>query len=440
MSQPPNPHHSFKDSLWLYGAGTLLLVAGFVLAYQFVEPAPPRDLRISTGSPQNAYYNYASHYAQSLAKQGISLEVQSSAGSVENLQRLIDEETDVALVQGGISHAQQQELLSLGSLYFEPLWLFYRNQQPIERLTDLRGKRVAIGAPGSGTRSIAQLLLRENAINDGNTQLYELGSQAASDALNHNRIDALFMVTSPSSELVSKLLRDPTIGLMSFTRADAYRSKHRFLSSVTLPEGVVDLTNNIPDRPIQLLAPTATLVTRSDFHPALSVLLLQAATQVHGQGGLFEQPGQFPSASFNQLALNPDAERFFRSGPPFLQRYMPFWAANLIDRLIIMLIPIVTLMIPLSKVLPPTYRWRIRSRIYRWYGQLRELDFRAENVSDPAHIQSMLDELSALEHEVMQLPVPKSYAESQYNLRLHLHLIRQQLERKLNNDNGSTRQ
>ena len=243
-------------------------------------------------------------------------------------------------------------------------------------------------------------------------------------------LDVLFMVTSPTSDLVQQLITNPSLSLLSFSRASAYKSRHGYLSSVTLPQGVVDLARNIPDKPIQLLAPAASLVVRDDFHPALSVLMLQAARKVHGKGGLFEQPGEFPSPRFVDVELNDEAERYYRSGPPFLQRYLPFWAANLIDRLVVMLIPIVTLMIPLMKILPPTYRWRVRSRIYSWYEQLRDLDSRTNDASSREEIEALLQELFEVEREVMQVPVPKSYADNQYNLRLHLQLIRGRLERK----------
>ncbi len=448
MSQPQPTFHQdndHKDSTLLYGGALILLILGFVLAYQFVEPAPPKQLRISTGSPHNAYFQYASQYAEILTQQGITLQVDRSAGSVENLQRLADRETDIALVQGGIEHPASDQFRSLGSLYFEPLWLFYRKPLGLTQLTGLSGKRVAIGAEGSGTRAVALQLLHDNGIvmptvskpeaestsQQNSTQLLPISGQPAVNALTSGDIDALFLVTSPTSELIQQLINHPDIELLSFSRADAYQRQHRFLSSVTLPEGVFDLAKNIPNRPIQLLAPTANLVVRDDFHPALTVLLLQAASQTHGQGGMFEQPSQFPSAHFTNFELNSDAERYHRAGPPFLQRYLPFWAANLIDRLIIMLVPIITLMIPLTKILPPTYRWRIRSRIYRWYGQLRELDFRTEQVTDAIQAQTLLDELACIEYDVMQVPVPKSYAENQYNLRLHLRLIRERLERKL---------
>ncbi len=422
---------SKNDSYLLYGSGTMLLLLGFILAYQFVEPAPPTQLRISTGAPHNAYYRFGQEYAAQLAKQRVELQVLSSAGSVENLQRLADQQVDVALVQGGITHTEGGRFRSLGSLYFEPLWVFYRKSLSVTYLTDLAGLRIAIGGEGSGTRPVALQLLQDNGISSDNAELLALASQDAARALAEGSLDVLFLITSPTADLVQQLITNPALSLLSFSRASAYQSRHSYLSSVTLPEGVVDLASNIPDKPIQLLAPTATLVVGDDFHPALSVLLLQAARKVHGQRGLFERAGEFPSPHFVDFELSEEAERYYRSGPPFLQRYLPFWAANLIDRLVVMLIPIVTLMIPLMKILPPTYRWRIRSRIYSWYEQLRDLDSRTNNAGSRVEIEALLLELAEVEREVMQVAVPKSYADNQYNLRLHLQLIRGRLERQL---------
>ncbi len=430
MTRELERHHR-KETLLLWGSGLLIIAVGFLLAWQFVEPAPPKHIRIATGSSGNAYYQFGSEYSRALAAQGITLEVVSTAGSVENLALLSGGEVDVAFVQGGITPPPDKQLQALASLYFEPLWLFYRDEIAVSQLSDLGERRLAVGREGSGTRPVALQLLADNGIGGQNSSLLPLTGSEAADGLRNGSVDALFMVTSPRSPQVRELLETPGISLFSFHRADGYRRIHRYLSDVSLPAGVIDMEHNIPARPITLLAPAATLVVRNDFHPALATLLLQAATDSHGNGGLFEQPDQFPSGQFVDYPLNEDAERFLKSGPPFLQRYLPFWAANLVDRLIVMLVPLITLMIPLAKILPPTYRWRIRSRIYRWYDQLRSLDFRTEMSSDPAHTRQLLEELTEIEKDVMQVAVPKSYADTQYNLRLHIRLIRERLERKL---------
>ncbi|WP_207062835.1 TAXI family TRAP transporter solute-binding subunit [Motiliproteus sp. SC1-56] len=429
--KPPAHRHPHRESYLLYGGGVLLLVIGFFIAYQFVDPAPPRHLRIATGNPENAYFQFAQQYREQLVPEGVKLEVVASAGSVENLRLLQAGEVDLAFIQGGIQPDDPDApLQALGSLYFEPLWVFHRPGLEITKLRQLAGMRLAVGAPGSGTRAVVQRLLAENGLNETNTDLHALAGKAAATALEQGEIDALFLVTAPRSQLLRELLNNPNAQLMDFARAPAYQRRHRFLSALELPEGSVDLAANIPERDFHLLAPAATLVVGENFHPALVPLLLDVARQVHDRGGLFETTDQFPSADFIDFPLNEEAKRFYRKGPPFLQRYMPFWAASLVDRLMVLAIPIITLMLPLSKVLPPTYRWRIRSRIYRWYDRLRELDFRAEEIKTPAEAKALLDDLLQVEKEVMQVPVPKSYADAQYNLRLHLRLIRERLERQ----------
>ncbi len=428
MSKELEQHHR-KESFLFYGSGLILVLLGFVLAYQFVEPAPPKSISIATGNPQNAYFQFANEYKQSLKQQGIDLQVISSEGSVENLKLLREGKVDIAFVQGGIPKPEGLSLLSLGSLYFEPLWVFYRQEVVFERLSELPNHRLAIGKSGSGTRAVALQLLSDNGINVNNAELLPLSGDEAATALLNGEIDIFFSVTSPKSPVVKNLLKAPGIKLFSFERAAAYTRLHRYLSSVSVPAGIADLEKNIPDRDITLVAPAATLVVREDFHPALATLMLQAATKSHGEGGVFEHIGQFPSNQYLDYPIHEDAERFIKSGPPFLQRFMPFWMANLVDRLIVMLVPLLTLMIPLAKILPPTYRWRVRSRIYRWYDQLRSLDFRAENIVDKPQAKLLLDELMTIEKDVMQVVVPKSYADAQYNLRLHIRLIRERLER-----------
>jgi len=428
----PAQRHAHRDSWILYGAAAVVVIAGFIVAYQFVKPAPPHQIRIATGSSSNAYYQFATQYASRLAADGITLEILETQGSIANLELLKNNLAEIAFVQGGVgAAAAYPSLQSLGSVYFEPLWVFVRQEHHTDRLLDLKGLRLAIGAEGSGTRAISIQLLSDNGIDGSNSTLLSLSGNEAQAALMENRIDALFLVTSPNSAQVRKLLTAENIAPVSFARAEAYARRYEFLSTLHLPEGAIDLAHNIPAHAIDLVAPAATLVTSDEFHPALTSLMLQAASETHGRRSLFANSGQFPSAEFLDFPLNSDAERYYKSGTPFLQRYLPFWAANLVDRLIVMILPLVTLMIPLMKVLPPTYRWRVRSRIYRWYDELRDLDSRTTAADNPGQTQALLQELDHIEQDVMQVTVPKSYADAQYNLRLHIRLIRERLDRQL---------
>jgi TRAP transporter TAXI family solute receptor len=416
--------------LMTFGTALLVTLIGFAIAWQFVNPAPPRSIVIATGHPDGAYYLFARQYQEILARNDIELQIRTTAGSIENLALLQDDDSNVSLafVQGGSgTQADPGRLTSLASLYYEPLWIFYRDTRTLTRLTELQGKRIAIGEPGSGTHASSSMLLADNFIDTGSENILAIDADSAARELLQGDIDALFMVAGPEGRLLQQLLHRTDIRLMSMTRASAYTRIHHFLSVVTLPEGVIDLQANIPAADTQLLAPTANLVARHDIHPALVSLLLQAATQVQGPGGLFAAPGTFPSSSHLEFPLNEDARRYFRHGPPFLQRYLPFWTANLIDRLKVMLVPLLTLLIPLIKVMPPAYRWQVRKKIYQWYGELQAVDTGTREEHSAATVESLLQRLDVLEDDVSKVNVPLSYADELYSLRLHIGLVRDRL-------------
>ena len=426
-------HRRPKEYLKIFGPAFLLTLIGFIVAYQFVQPAPPKHVTIGTGSKTGAYYPFGLRYSEILARDGITLEVLSTAGSIENIKLLEADEggVQVAFAQGGVGDPKAHpDLTTLGSLYFEPLWVFYRSDQKINDLFDLKNKRVAIGKEGSGTRVIALQLMAENGITEEGAALLPIGGQQAADALLNREIDVAFFVVSPRSSIIRRLMTHEDIELMSFERAEAYTRIHRFLSSVTLPEGVIDFKTNIPDHDIILLAPTTNLVIRKDLHPALIDLFLQAAGEIHGQGGVFEEIDQFPSQKYLDFPLHKEARRFFKSGPPFLQRYLPFWAATLIDRLKVMLIPLITLLIPLMKIIPPSYRWRIRYRIFHWYRELIAIDQEVGRIDMKAQFGALLSELERIDKEVMQVNVPLSYAAELYSLRLHIAYVRDRIKKR----------
>jgi TRAP transporter TAXI family solute receptor len=411
-----------------FGPAIALTLIGFIIAWQFVNPAPPHTITIATGQADGAYYLFAERYREILAEASVTLEIRKTAGSLENLRLLEAGEVDLAFFQGGsgISTADD-DITALGSLYYEPLWVFYRHPEVAHRLTDFQGKRLATGAAGSGTRELVRDLLEYNRINSPADKLQAPGGKAAARALRQDAADAAFFVASPRSPLIQELLRDKTIRLMSFTRAAAYTDLNHALAAVTLPEGVIDLQANLPPQDVALLASTANLIARDDFHPALVSLLLQAATRVHGGGGLFEKPGEFPNARHVDFPLNEDARRFYRHGPPFLQRYLPFWTANLVDRMMIMLVPLLTILVPLVKVMPPTYRWQVRRKIYRWYHELHAIDIQHPDQAPAAELAELLQRLDVIEEEVRKVKVPLSYSDELYNLRLHIGMLRNRL-------------
>lgn len=422
-----NTQKTVKDSILMTGLAAILVIAAFWTAFQFVEPAPPKHIIISSGSEEGAYFDFAHQYQTLLAKDNIEIEILTSAGSSENIQRLLDGEADIAFVQGGSSDPTiNDQLLSLGSLYYEPIWLFYRQSLTINSITDLAGKNIALGPEGSGTRYVAKQLLEENGINEDKAELSDLTGKQSADALVAGKIDALFLIASPNSDTIKQLLKNEQIKLLSFERANAYTRLKPYLSRISLSQGIVDLEQNIPSEEIILLAPTANLVINKDFHPALSVLLLQAATKIHQPTTLFSKKGTFPNPQNLEFPISEQAERYYKKGAPFLMQFLPFWAAILIDRMIVMIIPVIALLFPLFKIMPPLYRWRIRSRIYRWY---RELQLVGDTLHDEelSEQQQMLNELDRIENEVSKVKTPLSYADQVYNLQLHIDLIRKKI-------------
>lgn len=409
-----------RDKLKTFLPALVITVGAFMLAYQFVDPAPPNTLTLSAGSKGGAYYAYAESYRDYLKQRGISVRLLESAGSQENVERLSAGEADVAFVQSGIANPENNALTSLGSLYYEPLWVFVRSDAGVKSLIDLKGKSIAVGSKGSGTRVLSVQLLKENGLSEHNTSLSSAGANKAADALLNGKVDAVFLVAGASAETVQMLNQSSRVKLLSFTRAEAYTRRISTLSSLSLPQGTLNLANNMPKKDTTLLAATATLLINKNTHPALQDLLLQAALYVHGGRTLFSHEGEFPTSHYSAITLSKEAQRYYKSGPPFLQRYLPFWAATLVDRLKVMLLPFVALLIPLFKVMPPLYRWRVRSRIYRWYDELGRIDIALAEGAD----QTLFDELDRIENEIRKVHVPLSYADELYSLRMHLALIR----------------
>ena len=420
------------EFLKVWGLLTLVVIVGFVVTYQYVGAPPPKIIRIATGAKTGAYYLFAQQYARQLSRDGISLEVVSTAGSVENLDLLRKGEVSLALVQGGsATDEDKQRLHSIGSLFLEPIWVFTRAQGPIKRFSELRGKRVAVGVAGSGTYLLAVQLLAAAGITAANSTLIQADSAQSVTSLKQGTVDAAFFVVSPVAPLIRTLFQETALELINFERAPAYARLFPFLTPVTLNEGVLDLQLNIPSRDMTLVAVSANLAARRDLNPNLIPALLDAVTIVHHAGGVLEHKRQFPSVDFIDLPLNEDARRYLQNGPSFLFRWLPYRWAVLLDRLKILLLPLLALLIPLFRIAPPLYNWRIRSKIYRWYAEVREIDFKARQNVTPGDEESLLNRLTELEREVASVSVPLSYTGELYNLRLHIGFLQEKLEKRI---------
>jgi TRAP transporter TAXI family solute receptor len=418
-------------SFWvMYGLAVVIAAVGFAVAYRFVGAPPPRTFRLAAGAKGGAYYAFAQQYAAFMAARGIQVEVRETAGTVENLRLLQDPTAgvEVALVQGGVLDENAGTgLVALGAVCYEPLWVFHRAETNFALLRDFKGQALAVGGEGSGTRPLALKLLAANGVQAQNSSLLALGGTNAVAALLEGRVAAIFIVSSVESDLIRRLLLDTRLVPMSFARAQAYARRYRTLSAARLPQGIIDLERNLPATDVRLVSPAATLVARASFHPALQDLTLQAAASVHAAGDILAEPGVFPSRLYVDLPLSREAERFFKFGPPVLQRYLPFWMANTIDRIKVMVVPFLVLLLPLFKIVPPTFRWRVRRKITRFYRALHALDGRI-TVADLAGGDELLAEIDSLEREVLQLSVPLGFADQLYNLRSHIALVRERIQ------------
>ena len=428
----------FRDLLATAWPIVLISAIGFAIAYQFVKPAPPSRITISSGEEAGAYHAYAKRYAEWLAAKGITLEIKTSAGSEENIERLRKGETDIAFIQGGSLPSRQYGegddegdpnagLLSLGSVTYEPVWVFYRGNVLMDKLHQLSRVRIGVGAQGSGIQGLAMRLLEANEIPAESENLQPLSGKDAMRAMQSGSIEAAFIVSAPETSVVQTLLRSPDVRVMSFVQADAYLRRFPFLSKIILPRAGVDLVRDTPPRDTVLLTTTANLVIRDDVHPALVSLLMQAMTEVNGKGGYFQKAGEFPAYKDQSLPLSEEAKRYYASGPPFLQRYLPFWVAVLVERLIVMIVPLFILLLPLLKLAPSIYAWRVRSKVFRCYGDLKYLESELRQDYDVSRQAEYLARLDSIEEDASSRNIPLAFSYLLYNLREHINLVRGKL-------------
>ncbi|WP_342380601.1 ABC transporter substrate-binding protein [Myxococcus stipitatus] len=426
---------TMRRDLWLtLTPAVLLMGAAFAAAFHFIEPAPPKTLVLAMSPDEGGFRFYARKYQDFLARHGITLELRSTKGSIDNIALLADEHSgvDVAFVQSGTvaSDKAAENVVSLGSLSYVPLWVFHRGE-PLEDVRQLKGRRIAVGPEGSGTRALALTLLKANGIEAEPTVLLPLERDAAVEQLKQGQLDAVFLISPAESPIIHKLAAVPGIRLLSFSRAEAYSRRFTYLSRLVLPRGVFNLAADIPEQDVEVLAPTANLVARDSLHPALAYLLMRAASEVHGKAGLLDGAGEFPAPRETGFPLSSEARRYYEAGVPLLQRYLPFWAANLVDRLWVMLVPFIAVVVPLFRIIPALYQWRIRSRIVRWYARLKEIEIQLDENPGREMLEDMLKRLEEAEREVNRIPMPLSYAENLYFFREHIEVVRRRLIRRL---------
>jgi TRAP transporter TAXI family solute receptor len=411
----------------------LLVIASFYLTSKFIQPSSKKEITIATGSIDGEYYKTALKYKELLEKQKVKVNIVTSNGSMDNIKLLNEKKVDMAFVQNGIDELKNQhELKAIASVYYEPLWIFYKNENyTMDYVIQLFSKKISLGNEGSGTKDLALKILTENGINEENSQLLYKSTQEAKELLIKGEIDAMFIVSSPNSKVIKELLENPNINLFSFKRAKAYSRKYSFLESTPIYEGTMDLYKNLPSQDINLLSTTANLIVRDDFSDELTRLILKEIKNIHNKKDLFEAANQFPNIENLTIEVNEDAHRYFTYGDTWLEKIFPYWIASNIDRLKILLIPLITLMIPLSKGFFPLYRWSIRSKIYKWYEEIQKIDLEVEDAKYE-ELGKYLEKITSLKREIKaETKVPLSYMGEYYDLIMHLELIISKINMKL---------
>jgi TRAP transporter TAXI family solute receptor len=420
----------------IYRLGILLLTLLAVAvwgALHFLASATPRHIVLASGAPDGMYHAYAQRYKEILARDGVTVEERMTDGAAENLQLLLDPKSgvDVAFAQGGVAPANTHSIEMLATLYYEPLWLFHPKDAPFTKVTDLLYKRIAIGKPGSGTRVFVGPLLEANGITSLNTKQGSMGAIESLRALQLGEIDFAVLVGPVQAPAIWQALHDPELRVASIVRADADVRRFPYISKLRLPQGAVELAQDIPSADVTLIGTKAMLVARPDFPPALINLLLDAAHEIHGGQGYFEAANEFPGTARLDLDVSMAAERHKQFGPNLLHRYMPFWAATLIERLIILVVPLLVVVVPLMTYLPQLLRWRVRSRIFRLYGELKLLERDVYSRKGSLPIERWLQDLDRIEHSAQAIKTPIRFASEAYTLREHIRLVRRAVQAKV---------
>jgi TRAP-type uncharacterized transport system substrate-binding protein len=410
------------------GIAVLIITAVVLLWALFaaLRPFPGHDVSIATGPVGSAYAQIAERYREILSRDGVRLHLVPTNGAVENLERLRNARAgvDAGFVQAGTtSERESPDLVSLGTVFYEPLWVFCRYATLAELLHDRPNARTSIGPIGSATRPLALKLLALNRIDTTNLQLSGFGPEEGVRRLIAGEIDAVVMLSAWDAPALQQLLLAPGIEPMGFKRADAYVALNPRFSKLILPQGVADLGANRPPADVPLIASKASLVVRRDLHGALQYLLIQAAIEVHGRPGIFQRADEFPAPEAIDLPLSDEARHLYKSGPSILQRKLPFWLAELLQRLAIVILPLAGILYPLWSLLPGFYKWHMENRIYRLYGELEFIEGALRRSRDPEERSQMLARIEELDRRSLELDMPSSYSERSFNLKAHIRAL-----------------
>jgi TRAP transporter TAXI family solute receptor len=411
------------------------LIAALFTGIWFILPQPPQTLTIATGFPDGLYSQFANHLKTELAKEKITLQIRNTGGSVDNLALINDPNSgiDLAIVQSGVGDpVKYPELLSLAGIFYEPLWVWYR--QPaftkeggaLTQLSQLQGKRISIGNDGSGTQILSNAILKLNEINADLVKLEKLKPDEAIEKLQKGELDVAFIVAAGEAPILKKFYQIPGIRLMNFDQAEAYTRVLPYLDRIDIPRGIISIAHDQPKQDIRTIASTATLVVRNDINPATVSLLLGASYDILRNYSRLQKPGQFPSSKGLDFPMDMDAEIFLRDGPSFFYRHLPFWGAVWVERFIKILIPLLIVLIPVFTYLPAIFNLSLKVKLSRLYKILKNIEKRSNS---PDNYLLLHTELLNLEKRIQQIKVSAMQSKEVYDLKAHVALVRHQLEK-----------
>src|SRR5215831_17759586 len=424
---------------WQILKGMAAAVAGvsivsLVLIY-FI-PAPPSKVTMGTAFKGSSFEYYGRQYREIFARSNIELELRETAGSLENVKLLQDPKSGVqiALVLGGTSDGKHAPgLLSLGSVYNNPYWIFYSSNETFEQLSQLIGKRIAVGPEGSGTRAAAEQILGKAGVNSQSATFLSLGGSDALEAMNDSRVDAVWIFGAPDSTAVRSFLHNPKVRIMGFQTAEAFTRIFPELAHLVLPQGVIDIYQNIPPNDVPLIGSTSKILVRSDLHPEIVQLLLQTMVEAHSGANIFQRAGEFPNSTDVEYPVAPAATDFYKNGPSFMQRHLPLWLSVHAQRAIAVLVTAIALGLPMFRLTPVIYQWFMRRRLIYWYGKLTELEFSFDGDPSGKHLpQGQIEQLERIEDAVSHISLPLNFADQLYNLRSHIDIVRRKITSRAN--------
>ena len=432
MDLPAEQGQPVKKILTIGLVVAALIIISLVLGIRHLDPAPPNHITISIGDDQGDLQSIMKQYQRILKADGVKLEVKLSPGPFENLRRLEDDSSGVsaAFVPDGLGSAiKEPDVESLGSLYYEPIWVFYRSKNDYTYFSQLMGEKIAVGEIGHGTQVYAERLLTMSGLDPSEAQLINMNSSESAQALKKGEIDAAVFMLPADSPIIHDLAIQKDLKLMDVSQAEAISRKDGAFRHLILPRGALDLESNVPNKEMNLVSSTTTLLVRDDLHPALAYLLLKAATEVHNAPGIFEKHGEFPMGKDDTFSLSKDASQFYKTGGSFWQRYLPYWLAAWFDRFLFLVIPVLAFILPLIRTIPRVYNWRLRTKIYQRYGELKFLETEIKLDATKEEQENYLKQVNMIEERVNRMKMPKNFSEYIYSLKGHIQFVRDRIEK-----------